>query len=60
MLTRPLLMNIALFLERVQCQGKEALAWTETYQAVGAEIQAIDAATKAPVQPAVEGLESHG
>lgn len=38
MLDHAKLVNIALFLERVPVTGKEALAWSETYQAVVAEM----------------------
>ena len=43
MFDEPTLVNIALFMERVQVTGKEALAWTETYQAVVAAINALHA-----------------
>ena len=46
MLNRIQLVNIATFMERVTCTGKEALVWTETQQALVAEINAIDAADK--------------
>ncbi len=38
MLDHAKLVNIAIFLERVPVTGKEALAWSETYQAVQQEI----------------------
>lgn len=46
MLTRATLVNILIFMERAQCSGKEAVGWVETYQAVGAEIQRLDAIKK--------------
>lgn len=50
MLTRAMLVNVALFMERVKdINGKEALAWSETYTAVVAAINALDAqSTEAP------------
>ncbi len=42
MLTRDKLVNIALFMERADCKGKEALAWAQTYEAVHQEIARID------------------
>lgn len=47
MFDRAKLVNLALFLERAPLTGKEALAWTETYQAVVAAINAVDEAAKA-------------
>jgi hypothetical protein len=43
MLDRAKLVNITLFMERVPVTGTEALAWVETYQAVVAQINALDA-----------------
>jgi hypothetical protein len=53
MLTRPNLVNILAFMERASCQGKEALGWVETYQAVAAEIRALDSVVPStpPVAP---------
>lgn len=52
MFTRPILVNITIFMERAQATGKEALAWAETYRAVVAAINAMDA-PPAPVAPDV-------
>lgn len=46
MFSRAMLINIALFMERAQATGKEALAWSETYQAVVAQINALDESGK--------------
>lgn len=35
------LTNILLFMERVPCTGKEALAWAQSYAAVQAEIKVL-------------------
>ncbi len=48
MLNRQTLVNIALFMERVTVTGKEALAWSETYQAVVAQINALDTPKEKP------------
>lgn len=49
-----ILQNILIFMERVQCTGKECGAWTETYQAVASELQVRR--TPAPTgREAVEG-----
>lgn len=50
MLDRAKLVNVMLFLERAPSQGKEAYAWVETHQAVGAEIDAIDKAAKVAME----------
>lgn len=46
MLDRAKLVNITVFMKRAQCTGEEALGWSETYQAVVAEINKIDEAEK--------------
>lgn len=60
MLNREMMVNIALFMERVtDMKGKEALAWSETYQAVVAAINALDAAPRGDAQlPAPEAPRS--
>ena len=45
------LKNIAVFMERVQVTGKEALAWAQTYDAVIAAINAIESPPAAPPVP---------
>lgn len=42
MLERNHLVNVLLFMERVTVQGKEALAWAQTFEAVQKEITRID------------------
>jgi len=42
-LTRDKLVNVLLFMERVTVTGKEALAWTQTYEAVTKEIETLNA-----------------
>jgi hypothetical protein len=46
MLTRDKLVNITIFMERAQATGKEALAWSQTYEAVVEEIKKIDELAK--------------
>jgi hypothetical protein len=36
--------NAILFMKRVQCTGEECGAWTQTYQALHADIAALEAA----------------
>jgi hypothetical protein len=36
------LQNILVFMERATATGKEAIAWSQTYAAVQAAIQALD------------------
>lgn len=47
MLEKPHLVNALVFMERVTVQGKEALAWAQTFEAVQAEIKRIDDAALA-------------
>lgn len=50
MFPRMILVNIALFMERITVTGKEALAWAETYQIVVTAINSQDS-----IRVAVEG-----
>lgn len=42
MLEKNHLVNVLVFMERVTVQGKEALAWAQTYEAVQVEIARLD------------------
>ena len=44
------LKNLVLFMERAPCTGREAMGWTQTYQALHAEI-ARRAQQPAPLKP---------
>lgn len=58
-LSRPHLVNLVLFLDNATVTGKTALlAWTETYQAVIAEINALDAVEAAAALVAKKGVDS--
>jgi hypothetical protein len=47
------LKNLVLFMERAPCTGREAMGWTQTYQALHAEI-ARRASAKPPAIPEQE------
>ncbi len=41
MISRETLQNLIVFMKRVQVTGEEALAWTQTYSAINAELKAL-------------------